>query len=307
VGAPITVIVNGRAGLGRGPAKTDDIAALFRAVGAEARVLRARSGSELRSLAEQAARERPPVIVACGGDGTMNTIASVLAETDIVLGVLPLGTLNHFARDLGIPLDPQAAARTIVEGHTAQVDLGEVNGRIFVNNSSLGLYPKIVRSRENWRKRLGLGKWTALAWATLTVLRRSPFVSVRLRLDDGEHEYRAPFVFVGNNEYIMEGFGIGRRERLDGGQLSLYVTHRRGRWALIGLALRALFGRLHQAEDFDARIVQGIDIESRRKWLRVAMDGEVTTMATPLHYRIRPGGLRVIVPAPQAGALAQAA
>jgi diacylglycerol kinase family enzyme len=211
-----------------------------------------------------------------------------------------LGTLNHFAKDLHIPLDLDAAARVLLDGREARVDVGEVEGRIFLNNSSLGLYPSIVRHREKQQERLGRGKWPAFVWATLTVLKRYPFLNVRLSTDDQRLIRRTPFVFVGNNEYQMESFDIGARSCIDAGHLSLYVAHRTGRLGLLRLAWRALFGGLRDAEDFDALCTKEVFIETRRpKRLRVATDGEVTVMTTPLHYRVRPGALRVIVPKEQ--------
>ena len=176
------------------------------------------------------------------------------------------------------------------------MDVGEVNGRFFLNNSSLGIYPSMVRDRENQQKKLGRNKWTAVGWASLKILRRYPFVNVRVTADGKEHTRLTPFVFIGNNEYLMEGFNIGERKCLNAGQLSLYVTQRTGRFGLLRLALRALFGRLHQAKDFDAYTAQEILIEVRRPHMRISTDGEVNVMDTPLHYRVRPGALSVIVP-----------
>ena len=121
-------------------------------------------------------------------------------------------------------------------------------------------------------------------------------MNVRLSTNDQELIRRTPFVFIGNNEYQMDGFNIGVRGCLYAGQLSLYVPHRTGRLGLPRLALRALFGRLREAKDFDALCTKSISIETHRKRLHVAIDGEVTLMDTPLHYRVRPGALRVIVP-----------
>ncbi len=212
--------------------------------------------------------------------------------------MLALGTLNHFARDAGVPADLEEAVRTIVDGHRVQVDIAEVNGRTFINNSGLGLYPDIVRNRERQQKRLGRGKWPAFVWATLAVLRRYPFMRVRLVVDGSERSRRTPFVFIGNNEYRMDGFAIGERTELDRGQLSLYVAQRPGRLKLLVLALRALTGRLRQARDFDALGASEILIESRRKRLRVSTDGEVSVMTPPLRYRIRPRALAVMLPEP---------
>jgi diacylglycerol kinase family enzyme len=248
-------------------------------------------------LARAAAAEGPPLLVAAGGDGTVNAVAAELVGRPTVLGVLPLGTLNHFAKDLGIPTDLERAVRALRDGSVARIDVGEVNGRIFLNNSSLGLYPDIVRQREHQQERLGRGKWHAMAWAFLGALKRYPFMNVRLEADGEVFARRTPFVFIGNNEYRMEALQIGARACLDRGLLSLYVAHRTGRLGLLRLAVRALFGRLSQASDFDSVCAREILVETRRPRVRVATDGEVTIMQSPLRYRVRPGALRVAVPA----------
>lgn len=257
----------------------------------------AASGDEMIAAAKAALADGLAIVVAGGGDGTINAVASVLAGTGVAFGVLPLGTLNHFAKDMGIPLPLDEAVANVATGTRKLVDVGEVNDRVFLNNSSLGLYPDIVRDREKQQARLGRGKWLAACWATIGALRRYPFLNVRLKLEDGqEHARRTPFVFIGNNDYTMEGFCIGERTRLDGGTLSLYVAQRPGRLGLLRLGWSALTGRLAQERDFDILSTRSMDIETRHKRLRVATDGEVTIMATPLRYRIRPGALSVIVP-----------
>jgi diacylglycerol kinase family enzyme len=212
------------------------------------------------------------------------------------LGVLPMGTLNHFAKDLGIPLELEAAIDVIARGRELAVDMGEVNGRLFINNSSLGLYPDIVLDRERQRQRLGRGKWAALLAASLHAARRYPVLSLHLEVDGTPLERRSAFVFIGNNEYRMEGFEIGERAALSGAALSLYVTQRTGRFGLLRLAVHALFGRLQQAKDFDMLAAKAVVVRTARRHMRVATDGEVTLMQTPLNYRIRPAVLRVIVP-----------
>ncbi|HEX8709660.1 MAG TPA: diacylglycerol kinase family protein [Pyrinomonadaceae bacterium] len=291
------VIINATSGANDKEEARRRLAKLFAAEGVEARISLAESGSEIIRLAERAIKDGCQPIIAGGGDGTINAVASVTAGTDRVLGVLPLGTLNHFAKDLKIPLDLEGAARVSLGGRETRVDIGEVNGRIFLNNSSLGLYPSIVRHREKQQQRLGRGKWTAFAWATLSVLRRYPFLNVRLSTDEQRLVRHTPFIFVGNNEYQMESFDIGARSCLDAGQLSLYMAHGTGRLGLLRLAWRALFGGLREENDFDALCTKEIWIETRRsRRLRVATDGEVTVMQTPLHYQVRPGQLRVLVP-----------
>jgi diacylglycerol kinase family enzyme len=292
----LPVLINPRSGSGFGDRDAKRLGELFRSAGAEPSIRLARSHEELVAAAKQLVGERAPLLVAGGGDGTMNAVASVLAGSNTALGVLPLGTLNHFARDLRIPLALDAAVEIIVQGRRRSIDVGEVNGRVFVNNSSLGLYPAMVHRREKLRRRLGGGKWRAMLRAMLIVLRSHPFLEVALELDGVTHRRRTPFVFVGNNVYKMEGFTIGLREDLDRGVLSVYVTHRRRRLGLVLLALRALFGLLHQARDFEASTTRGLRIESRHRRLLVATDGEVAALETPLDYRIRPGALQVIAP-----------
>ena len=295
------VILNAASGPGSNDATlADRIAALFEAAGADASVVLAHGGAELSTRIDEAIARRPDVIVAGGGDGTVSSLAAALADGTIALGVLPLGTLNHFAKDLGLPLELEAAVERVARGAIERVDIGEVNGRVFINNSSLGLYPAIVRDRELQRKRLGRGKWPALAWASLSALRRFPFLSARLSVDGVERRLRTPFVFIGNNEYLMEGFAIGERGRLDDGRLSVYVVQRASRASLLLLALRALVGRLKQARDFEAMLAGEIVVESRHRRLRVATDGEITLMAPPLRYRIRPKALLVVAGTPGA-------
>ena len=257
----------------------------------------ARTGREVAELATRAVKDDYQTIVAGGGDGTVNAVAGALAGTTKTLGVLPLGTLNHFAKDLHLPLDFEGAMKTILAGHATRVDVGEVNDRIFLNNSSLGLYPQIVKERQK-QQRLGWGKWPAFVWAAVTVLRRYPLLDVRLSVDGKEFVCRTPFVFIGNNEYEMEGFNIGSRRHLDKGELSLYVTLSTGRIGLLRLAFRALMGGLQKEKDFTAMHTREAWIATRHRRPRVALDGETTRTAPPLRYRIRPALLRVITPAP---------
>jgi YegS/Rv2252/BmrU family lipid kinase len=293
----VEVILNASAGAHRPEEVGRVVAEAFAACGVEARVQVAREGEDVARLARLALSNGARAVVAGGGDGTVSAVASLLAGTEKPLGVLPLGTLNHFAKDLGVPLGVAEAARGVCEGRVVAVDVGEVNGKVFVNNSSLGLYPRIVRRREKLRERLGSGKWAAFFRAAFAVLRRYPFLNVRLSADGQEIVRRTPFVFVGNNEYQTGSFQLGARSCLDAGCLSLYVAHRTGRLGLLRLAVRALFGRLSQAKDFDALRAQEVWVETHRpKRLHVATDGEVAVMTTPLHYRVRPGALRVIVP-----------
>ena len=246
----------------------------------------------------RALADKPKLIVVGGGDGTLSSAASRLVGTDIALGILPLGTLNHFARDLHIPPDLAGAVTIIADGYTMKVDVGTVNDRVFINNSGLGLYPKMVRKRDAVRHRLGHGKWPAFVWAAFATLRRYPFMDIVLNVDGSDRSRRTPFVFIGNNRYLMEGFRIGERARLDAGELSLYAANRVSRLGLLGLSLRALFGRLDPARDFDVEHPKSVTIATPHKRVHVSADGEIFWMDTPLDYRLLPAALAVVVPRP---------
>ena len=295
---PIAFILNAHAGQGMNEPWLNDNRPAMEAIAAGGPVRMVETGDQIRAAVAQALASRCQVVVAGGGDGTLNAVASELANGPVALGVLPLGTLNHFARDLGIPQDPSAALACIAAGHTMAVDIGEVNGHFFLNNSSIGLYVDMVRDRERQQTRLGRGKWLAFVWAVLGALRRYPFLTVRLTVEGHAYMHRTPLVFVGNNAYRTEGLRIGQRDDLRGGVLGVYVTDSPGRWHLLGLGLRALVGRLRQGRDFRSLATTELRIDTGHRWLRVATDGELRRLATPLQYRMHPRALRVIMPAP---------
>ena len=299
---PTAFIFNGHAGCGFDGAWLDANRQAIEVIAAGGPISVVENGDQIRAAVEQALALHCESVVAGGGDGTLNAVASMLVNRPVTFGVLPLGTLNHFAKDLGIPLDPSAALQSIVAAHTMTVDVGEVNGHFFLNNSSIGLYVDMVRDRDRQQTRLGRGKWPAFVWALLGALRRYAFMTVALSVDGQALVHRTPFVFVGNNAYRTEGFQIGERDGLRGGVLSVYVTDRAGRWRLLGLGLRALAGRLRQAKDFRALVATELRIDTAHRRLRVAIDGELRQLETPLRYRIHPRSLRVIVPDPSKAA-----
>lgn len=257
-------------------------------------------GEGLRRAAQDALAQAKSgeidAIVVGGGDGSVRTVASVLAGTDVPLGALPLGTLNHFAKDLAIPLQVEEAAATIAAGYTRVIDLAEVNGEIFINNSSIGIYPYMVIDRERRRAAHKLAKWMAMVPAFFRMLRHFPRRRLRIRAEGFARPYRTPCLFVGNNEYGMELFTFGRRHRLDSGKLWFYVVKPRTPWEFFWMVCRLCFGRMDQASDLDTFQLAEAEISAKASRLPVALDGEVRIMHAPLHYRSRPRALRVIVP-----------
>ncbi|MEO6222599.1 MAG: diacylglycerol kinase family protein [Vicinamibacterales bacterium] len=286
----ITVLVNPTAGGGTTPA---DIAAAFEAAGSAARIVTFTPGEDVVALARVAAKTSD-VVVAAGGDGTVNAVAGVLVGTAGMLGVLPMGTLNHFAKDLKLPLDLSDAVAVIVAGRATSVDAAEVNGRLFVNNSSIGVYPNAVAIREQLRE-AGHRKWIAMAIAMWRVLRTYRGVHVRLTVNGRQFSTRTPFVFVGNNEYVLEGTAAGAREHLTSGQLFVYLAPRITARQLPLLVVGTLFGRAQAAAAFEIIPTSDLKIDAARSThMTVSLDGETTTLKMPLHYQARPGALRVI-------------
>jgi YegS/Rv2252/BmrU family lipid kinase len=295
----VAVILNAGSGDGTAEAAQLLLAPMFERAGLDARFWLISDGAELPGALERAVAMRVDTVIAGGGDGTVNSVANAIIDHDIALGVLPLGTLNHFAKDLGLPSELERAAELIIAGHTTRIDVGEVNGRVFLNNSSVGLYPRIVQLRERYRAR-GLTKWLVAAWATARVTRTQRPLHLQIAVDGRDAVGSTPLVFIGNNEYRMAGFDAASRASLTGGRLALYVVRAEGRWRFVKLVWRILAGTATQSGElamtpataalidlpFDASVTQ----------LDVAIDGEVTTLPLPLRYRLRPAALRVIVP-----------
>lgn len=291
----IAIVLNGTSGQGTAPKAAERLKEIFAEAGREARITLATGGSETNAAMRRAVEAGCESLVVGGGDGTINSGASAVVGREIPLGVLPLGTLNHFAKDLGIPLELDEAAKVVLEGAVCKVDVGEVNGRIFLNNSSLGVYPAIVRLREKYSATLR-DKWLAALWAGLTVLRRRPFLAVRIVVEGKAIIRRTPLVLVGNNEYKMAGIHAGSRESLARGQLALYVLNAEQRPGLVWLAWQVLLKGAEKVKEVDLTTVVEATVETRRRRIQVAADGEVFTLESPLNFRVRPGALQVYVP-----------
>jgi diacylglycerol kinase family enzyme len=253
----------------------------------------------LRTAFEAAAKLRPDALIAAGGDGTVGLGAGVAIDHDLAFGVLPMGTLNHLARDAGIPFDLEGAAEVIAAGRIRSIDVAEVNGHMFVNNSSVGLYPEMVRERESQQRRLGRSKRLAMLVASLRALRHFKRRRLTIRIEGEAQPIVTPLLFVGNNVYEISLFALGQRQALDRGELCLYALLARTRGQLIGLAMRRLVGRLDQERDF-VRLtgLKAVEIDSTYPALSVSADGETLNLPTPLRYSIKPKALKLLMPEP---------
>ncbi len=292
----ICCIINGRSGTAN-KASGSFLIELFAKHGIKPQILEPEDGSSLAALAEEAAAQGYDIIVAGGGDGTINTVASALVGSKATkLGIIPTGTFNHFARALGIPVEIEKAVETVVNGQVKSVDVGEVNGRIFLNNSSLGLYPAMVKLRESLQKSGRSKLWAAMR-ASLRIFIR--FRCLRLELFPAKGsalKRKTPMLFVGNNSYDTSLPALGTRPSLEQGQLWITMPTRSTRWGLISNLFSILSGR-EKAGDIITFAAANVTVGSRRRLLKVALDGEVLRLEPPLKYRTRKKSLRVIVPA----------
>ena len=253
------------------------------------------AGVNLPDILEKVSNEAYEILIAAGGDGTISSVAEKAVKLNRTMGIIPAGTLNHFAKDAGIPVDTDEALENILKGHTALIDTAYVNDHIFLNNSSIGLYPKVVKRREEQMK-LGGKKWTAMLKAALAVLKSIPKINVTIKADGSTVKYKTPFVFVGNNDYKFDLFNLGSRETLEDGMLSIYYPKYEGRISYLRLILQTLIGRLDQEDNFQILRSEDLIIYSNKRKLDVSIDGEVFRIETPLHYKIKPKSLRLILP-----------
>ena len=292
----ICCIINSHSGTaGRAPRQL--LVELFSKHGVTPEILEPEDASSIPRLAKDAVQRGCDIIVAGGGDGTVNAVASaIVGDSTKKLGVLPIGTFNHFARDLGIPVELEDAIENIVAGNERVIDVGEVNGRIFVNNSSLGLYPAIVRLRESLQKS-GFGKFPAAVWASLRIISRFRRLHLELHAEpEAPLHLTTAMLFVGNNAYEMSVNQLGTRSSVDGGKLWVMMPTATDLWALLMSLFVILAGR-ETAKEVLTYGASDLIVACRRRLLNVAVDGEVLQLQTPLNYRTRPNSLRVIVPA----------
>ncbi len=272
-----------------------DVAAALAAAGIDSEIV-AVGGRETAARAADLIKQGAELIIAGGGDGTVSAIAGELAGSSATLGILPLGTLNHFARDLGVPFDLAEAAKAIAAGTMRRVDVAEVNGRAFVNNASIGLYPLMVMDREAQQQRFGRSKRLAMLVASLRTMTRFHARRLRLRVDGGQARVDTPLLVVGNNDYRLAFPGAGRREALDDDQLCVMVMRSKSLPGFLAATARALLGIGRPDDMVRLDGVRELEVDSSRGLLTVALDGETLHLSPPLNFRIRPKALRVIVP-----------
>jgi YegS/Rv2252/BmrU family lipid kinase len=294
VGVP-TLLNKGGGAIAADGEIADEVKAALDAAGIDAEIELIDGGDcELRARA--VAERGDALLIVGGGDGTIGAAASALIGTETKLGILPLGTLNHFARDLGLPADLGEAAKVIAAGKARRVDVAAMNGRIIINNSAIGRYPLMVVDRDTQQQRLGRSKRLAMLVASIRTLVRFRHQRLTLTINEEKARIDTPLLFVGNNDYRIDLGGAGRRESLDDGELCVLVMRKKTRRGLIAASVRALLGKSRSDDMVRIDDVERLRVDSHRSHLAVSLDGEVVRSAPPLDYKIRKAALRVIAP-----------
>ncbi|MES2097695.1 MAG: diacylglycerol kinase family protein [Pseudomonadota bacterium] len=296
---PVPILINSEGGTarsaGKGLADTVEKACKAAGVVAEVHLL---PGAEMAEAIDAAVGQ--PLIIVGGGDGTLRSAASAIvkAGAKTTLGILPLGTHNHLAKQLAIPADLTAAIEVAANGGRRKIDVAEVNDQLFLNNASIGLYPMLVRQREAEQERHGLPKWLANGVAARAVLRRLKHHLLRIEIAGTAQSVRTPLLFVGNNVYSLDGGKVGQRDALDDGELSIFAMASATRLSALWFAARTLVGKADRERDFAAlATAPELTVSAHASDLHVALDGELESLQTPLHFKIRPLALDVAVPA----------
>ncbi|QJE02164.1 diacylglycerol kinase [Massilia forsythiae] len=308
--APFYVVLNAGSGRAETELRCSTIRDVLEAAGRACELEVVHDANELgaaaRRMAERAARDGA-VLVAAGGDGTLNTVAHEAVRSDCVFGVLPQGTFNYFGRTHSIPEDLGEAVRALLRARVRPVQIGMVNERIFLVNASVGLYPKLLEEREHDKRQYGRSRVVALFSALKTALGSHRNLRITLELDGSTRRLRTPTLFVGNNRLQMEQVGMAPLEQALGeGRLAAIAPKPVGKLRMLGLLLRGALGRLGEAEDvvsFDFKnMTVRAPLLSPRRRMKVAADGEVCKMALPLRFRAIEGRLALLVPEDGQGA-----
>ncbi len=291
-----TICVLANPGSGRNSKDAAAIDVAMRAFGPDATLRRWQKGEDLGDAVRAAINDGFTTIVAAGGDGTVMGVATALMHSGVNLGVLPLGTFNYFARGLGLPQEPEPAAKAILNGHPKAISVGSVNGQVFLNNASLGVYPAILQAREDAYSRFGrsrlMAHWTALR----TIARFQRPMQMELQMESETRPLRSPLIFVARSAYQLERFGLTGAQAISDDHFAVFIEKTGNRWELLKLAMRLVLGRVQVGRDVDLIYTRDMQIVTAKRRPKVAFDGEKSRMLAPLRFQIHDAALNIIVP-----------
>lgn len=304
---PLWIVINAGSGEHDAQETQQVLAEVFHEAGHQTEFVRLADPASLDDACERAAAQaqaRGGILVVAGGDGSINTAAAAALRHGCALGVIPQGTFNYLARDHGIPLDAEAAAWALVRGRARAVQVGTVNGQLFLVNASLGLYPQLLQDREAFKARLGRRRWVAVLSGLSTVFRWRRRLALDIELDGVRTLLKTTTLFIGNNRLQVEQVGLEDdvAQRTGRGRLAGIITRPVGAWTMLWLALRGALGRLGEADQiqtFSFHELQVRVLGARR--VKVATDGEVRTMVPPLRFASAAERLLLMVPGPGDG------
>lgn len=294
------VIMNQESGAADKEALTREIDTAFTAHGWQVELVLV-GRHDLHSRTQQTVAQAPGAIVVAGGDGTINAVASVCVKANRPLGIVTAGTFNYVARNLGLPTEVSEAVAVIVNGGVRPVDIGEINGRIFLNNAGFGLYAQMLERREHDKRRFGRSRMVAFLSGMRCLMSSHPLYAVEL-VADGQTERRlTTTLFFGCNALQLEDFNVTAAECLRHQKLAVLSLKLRNRWEVTVAACAGLRGRLDTVDTTDAFCASTVRVQTRRRTLKVVVDGEIVLLRPPLDVIFRPGALLVFAPAVENG------
>jgi diacylglycerol kinase family enzyme len=302
-GAPLFIVLNAGSGKHEGEDVRLVVEATLTSAGRQFSIDEVDDPEKLGTVAAavvERARARKGVVVAAGGDGTINAVAAATLGSGCPFGVLPLGTFNYFSRAHGIPSDPRTACQMLLGRRAFAVQVGLVNDRIFLVNGSIGLYPDLLEEREQAKSQLGRNRWVAIGAALSTLLRPHHNLRIEVELESGRRQLVTRTLFVGNNHLQLERVGIPASDLIERHRLVAVVLEPVSIVGMLVLIVRALFGRLAEAGNVQSFSFRRMTVRPRfrrRRRFKVATDGEVEWLPAPLEFRVAPHPLLLLRPA----------
>jgi diacylglycerol kinase family enzyme len=236
------------------------------------------------------------VVVAAGGDGTLNAVAKRLMHTNIPMGVIPLGTFNYVARVLDIPIDVFAAADVIATGKFREVHVATINDQIYLNNASLGLYPLFIKKRELYNQHFGRFPLNAYTSGLDVLLREHKSLKLSINVDGQKYPVATPLIFFGNNQLQLCDMKLRIAECAANGKLAGVVVAKSDRFSLLKMLLKLIQGKIEQTPDVYTFCAENITVGCKKDKVTVAIDGELMELETPLNFSVQKSSLKVMVP-----------